>query len=1157
MLLKFVLSLLAFLGFLALVWLVGPIVSIGDSQPFAGIWIRSTLSVLIFALVFGPLAWRWWKVHKAEHALKAGLTRQDEQSQMQAAKLHDIFKQAVETLRQHQSRKAWYLSKPGLYELPWYVIVGPPGSGKTTALKNAGLRFPLQDPLGKESVKGVGGTRNCDWWFTDKAVLIDTAGRFTTQDSDQNTDAAGWNSFLGLLKKHRPKQPVNGVLLTLSIQELLDVDAKRKETAAKIALRLQEMIRTLGMCPPVYVLITKLDLLSGFKETFGRLSETERAKAWGVNFEHPNSLSITLSKDLPQALGQMVDKLSDQLNARLEREEQAYKCTKLFEFPLAVAQLKPAIEGLLSMAFQSDSPFEKQVTLRGVYLTSGTQDGNVFDRIASAMANNPAEGTTAKGPGKSFFIHDVLSQVVFAEQHLAAYVKKKALLEQLVYFSTIAVAVIGFSLLSLGWWISHGNNSEVIAQTLERRTALAVQTANLPTEAQAPLQELFKALNDLRAVAQASPDAVNHTLGLNQDEKLQQAEKIAYRNSLANALMPRVAKRLEDRLRNALNQDMELAYESLKAYVMIHTPKHYDAEALSTWVVYDWQQNVFVAYEPELRDSAGLHLEAAIHLGAPNSLPPKDQELIDTARQIIGAQALDERLYKRMQRFFKPQPGTDFNLIKTVGISAAGIFNRPSGQSLNQGVDALYTRQGYVSYFLAKLPVEADRLRQESSWVMGDTSTGNRASELNSKALLQQARQLYVRDYIRTWDTYLKDVQILKPAQFDQAVDLARVLASPQSPLKKFLEGVSTHTRLASAMSKAGEKTEALANQKANQALSPNVALLAGSDFKPVDFEVPLEQQVDDHFSDINNLFEGNPPAYAQVATLLNDLYAQLAAVSSAKKSKVPPPPASAMDSLLVGAGVLPEPVRAIVGQLAGQGSAQGRAAERANLTADLRPLQEVCRRTVTNRYPIHPGSGLDVLTDDFARFFGPGGLMDQFFSSRLASVVDTGGANWTLKPLSDGSAPQANPSLVQFQRAARIRDVFFQGSKPTASFDVEMRLINASNPGDVFYLETNGDLKMFSKQFQPTHRIQWGGQSPSTTLRVRASEGNYKTYNGPWALFRLFDAAQIQNTERPEKFRATFNLDGKQFEFEVLANSAFNPLRLTELKQFRCPGNL
>ena len=1152
MLLRFVLSLLAFLGFLALIWFVGPIVAIGDTRPFASTWIRSALSALIFILVFCPLAWRWWKVRQAEYALKAGLTRQDEQSRAQAAKLHDIFSQAVDTLKQHQTRKAWYLSKPGLYELPWYVIIGPPGSGKTTALKNAGLRFPLQDPTGNESVKGVGGTRNCDWWFTDRAVLIDTAGRFTTQDSDQNTDAAGWNSFLGLLKKHRPKQPVNGVLLTLSIQELLDIETKRKETAAKVALRLQEMIRALGMCPPVYVLITKLDLLSGFKETFGRLSEAERANAWGVNFEYPNNLANTLSNDLPKALNEMIEKLSVQLNARLEREEQAHKCTRLFEFPSALAQLKPAIETLLGMAFQADSPFEKQVTLRGVYLTSGTQDGNVFDRIASAMTATSPDGLKAKGPGKSFFIRDVLSQVVFAEQHLAAYVKKKAVLARIFYFGTLGATALGFSLLSLGWWISHGNNSAAISKTLERSTALSARSADLPTEAQAPLQELFKALDELRAIAQASPDTLLHELGLNQDEKLQQAEQIAYRNALANALMPRVAKRLEDRLRDALNQDMELAYESLKAYVMIHTPEHFDAHALSAWVVYDWQHNVFAAYEPDLRDSASAHLEAAIELGVPNSLPPKDQELIDNARQIIGAQALNERLYKRMVRFFKPEPGADFNLVKTVGVSASGIFNRPSGQSLNQGVDALYTRQGYVGYFLAKLPAEANRLREESSWVMNDT-----AGIFDSKPLLHQTRELYIRDYIRTWDTYLKDVQIQRPAQFDQAVDLARVLASPQSPLKKFLEGVSENTRLTATLNKTGDKTEALANQKANQALSPNVALLAGSDFKPVNFEAPLEQLVDDHFSDINNLFEGNPPAYTQVASLLNDLYAQLAAISSAKKSKVPPPPSSAMDSLQVGAGVLPEPVRAIVGQLAGQGSAQGRAAERANLTADLRPLQEVCRRTVTNRYPIHPGSGLDVLTDDFARFFGPSGLMDQFFTSRLASVVDTGGASWTLKPLSDGTAPQANPSLIQFQRAARIRDVFFQGNKPTASFDVEMRLISASNPGDVFYLETNGDLKMFSKQFQPTHRIQWGGQSPSTTLRVRASEGNHKTYNGPWALFRLFDAAQIQNTERPEKFKATFNLEGKQFEFEVLANSAFNPLRLSELRQFRCPGNL
>ncbi|MCR2747166.1 type VI secretion system membrane subunit TssM [Limnobacter parvus] len=1160
MLLRFVLSLLAFLGFLALIWLVGPIVSIGESRPFSSLWVQVLLSIVIFLLVFGPLAWRWWKVRKAEHALKAGLTRQDEQSRVQSAKLQDIFNEAVGTLKQHQARKAWYQSKPGLYELPWYVIIGPPGSGKTTALKNAGLRFPLQDPMGKDAIKGVGGTRNCDWWFTDQAVLIDTAGRFTTQDSDQNTDAAGWNSFLRLLKKHRPKQPVNGVLLTLSIQELLDTESRRKETAAKIALRLQEMIRALGMCPPVYVLITKLDLLNGFKETFGRLSEAERAQAWGVNFEHPNTLNTTLTNTLPSALGAMVDRLSEQLNTRLMREEQENRRIKLFEFPLALAQLKPAIESILSQAFQSESPFEKPVVLRGLYLSSGTQDGTVFDRIASAMAPNAGIDSAVKGQGKSFFIRDVLSQVVFAEQHLASYVKKKALLEQGLYVGVLSFVCVLFGLLSLGWWISHGNNSNSIAQTLERTERLAAKAATLPTEAQAPLQELFQTLDELREVAQNSPDKLGHQLGLNQDEKLAQAEQFAYRNALNTALMPRVAKRLEDRLRAALNQDMELAYESLKAYVMIHTPAQFDAESLTTWVVFDWQQNVLSGYEPDLRESASQHLQAAIALGAPLQLPPKDAELIENARQIIGAQALDERLYKRMVRFFKPDANSDFNLVKTVGVSAAGIFTRSSGQSLNQGVDALYTRNTYVSYFLVQLPVQAKQLSDEASWVLGEgkgEGNSNSMNAANTPGLMRRARELYIRDYIQVWDNYLKDVQIQRPAQFEQAVDLSRVLASPQSPLKKFLEGVSENTRLAGSLGKNSDKAEAVANQKANQALSPNVALLAGSDFKPVDFVAPLEQQVDEHFSNINGLFEGNPPAYSQVSTLLNDLYAQLAAIASAKKSKSAPPPPAAMDEVQVNAGVLPEPVRAIVGQLAGQGSAQGRAAERANLSADLRPLQDVCRRTVSNRYPIHSGSGLDVLSDDFARFFGPGGLMDQFFASRLASVVDTGSADWKLKPLSDGSQAPANPAIIQFQRAARIRDVFFPGNTPNAAFNVEMRLLNSSNPSDVFYMETNGDLKMFSKQFQPNHRIQWGGQSPSSTLRIRASEGAYKTYNGPWALFRLFDSAQIQNTERPEKFKAIFTLEGKQFEFEVMANSAFNPLRLNELRQFRCPGNL
>src|SRR3978361_2565886 len=90
------------------------------------------------------------------------------------------------------------------------MFIWPPGGGNTTALVTCGLKFPLADKEGPTALRGVGGTRNCEWWFTDDAVLIDTAGRYTTQDSQAEVDKAGWLGFLGLLKKHRRRQTNTG-----------------------------------------------------------------------------------------------------------------------------------------------------------------------------------------------------------------------------------------------------------------------------------------------------------------------------------------------------------------------------------------------------------------------------------------------------------------------------------------------------------------------------------------------------------------------------------------------------------------------------------------------------------------------------------------------------------------------------------------------------------------------------------------------------------------------------------------------------------------------------------------------------------------------------------------------------------------------------------
>src|SRR5207245_9470878 len=131
----------------------------------------------------------------------------------EAAPLQDKLTTALALLKEARGTAGY------LYEQPWYVIIGPPGAGKTTALLNAGLRFPLAAEMGQGAVAGVGGTRLCDWWFTEDAVLIDTAGRYTTQDSDAAVDRAGWIAFLDLLKRTRPRQPLNGVIVAIALSE--------------------------------------------------------------------------------------------------------------------------------------------------------------------------------------------------------------------------------------------------------------------------------------------------------------------------------------------------------------------------------------------------------------------------------------------------------------------------------------------------------------------------------------------------------------------------------------------------------------------------------------------------------------------------------------------------------------------------------------------------------------------------------------------------------------------------------------------------------------------------------------------------------------------------------------------------------------------------
>jgi type VI secretion system protein ImpL len=221
------LTLAGVVALLVVVWFEGPLFAFDGHAPLEtprSRWIAMAALVAVWGLVWGARLVAARLVNLRFMSGVAGRGQAAAAGSAELAVLRERFEQALAILR--QARMKGVNGRQWVYQLPWYMFIGAPGTGKSTALAHSGLRFPLRETLGEDAIGGVGGTRHCDWWFTDDAVLVDTAGRFTTQDSDAQADESAWTGFLQLLRKYRPRRPLNGVIVTLSAPPAMRTSAR-------------------------------------------------------------------------------------------------------------------------------------------------------------------------------------------------------------------------------------------------------------------------------------------------------------------------------------------------------------------------------------------------------------------------------------------------------------------------------------------------------------------------------------------------------------------------------------------------------------------------------------------------------------------------------------------------------------------------------------------------------------------------------------------------------------------------------------------------------------------------------------------------------------------------------------------------------------------
>jgi type VI secretion system protein ImpL len=1180
-----------------LIWFLGPLLGFAGSEPLSGALQRALAICLMPAILGLSTTLMHLRNSKAVGEFADGVAKPSAEAQAAAASSEEVaalstrLKEALDLLKKSSARRRW--GSGWLYQLPWYMFIGPPGSGKTTALTNSGLNFPLAEQLGKHAVRGVGGTRSCDWWFTDDAVLIDTAGRYTTQDSEAAVDAGAWTGFLKLLKKFRKRQPINGAIVAIGLPDLLSAsEAQRLEHAKAIRLRIKELYAELGVRFPIYVLFTKADLIAGFVEFFDDLGREEREQVWGMTFDAAKiDAEGGVIAAYPAEFDLLIGRLNDRLTERLQQEQDIQRRALIFGFPQQVASFKEITDNFLREVFQPNR-YEERTRLRGIYFTSGTQDGTPIDRLMGAMAASfgisRQQVTAFSGSGRSYFLTRLMRNVIFGEAGLVSADAKLERRTRMIQYGVLGAAALGVLLMTAGWITTYLNNSGLIAAVNSavdsyNEQAKAISLDRVTDSNLRPILPLLATLRNMPGGYAHREDSIPFTegLGLYQGDKLGAQAIEVYHRTLGRTLLPRMLVRLEGQLVQNQNRP-DFLYEALKVYLMLGRQGKLDKQLIRRWMALDWaSQFPGPENEADLNALKG-HLDAMLERPLPEI--PLNAGLVEQTRGVLLRVPLAERVYNLIKTHPKVTALPEWRISEHAGPAVSRALVRPSGRSLSEGIPGLYTHDGYFKTFLPLLPDIAKEAAKES-WVLGPQAQ-TPDDPVAIGRLQRDVTSLYLEDFAAQWDRLLADIAVAPFTSVGQATQLLNVLSAPDSPIRALLVSAANETwlsrppktpdtstaGLAAAAAQAAEKAASKAAPKGvpdagKSAAEQQLASVLGTPAGGVqDLAGPF---TDKRFKALHDLVEGTggaPPALDGVMGNLNDLYiamTRLGASGDATKALA----ANAGDAgggaakLQADAARLPEPLKGMIGQLTKSSSTLTVGGARAQLnalwTAQVVPF---CQSALENRYPAFKGQSNEVTLDDFSRLFSKGGLVDAFFTQNLRQFVDVSKNPWVWQKVDNLDLGIPPATLAQFQRAASIRDNMFPGGGTKAGVNFEIVPVSLDAKSTEVVVDVDGQTISYDHGPPRAVKMQW----PGSTGHVRISfqpqvPGETTTIerDGVWAWFRVLQDSQLKESTGADRYIATFKVGDRSAAFEIRANSVINPFASNQLELFRCPPTL
>ncbi|WP_313705756.1 type VI secretion system membrane subunit TssM [Massilia sp.] len=721
-----------------------------------------------------------------------------------------------------------------LYELPWYMIIGNPAAGKSSAIAHSGLTFPIP---GSKAVQGVGGTRNCDWFFTTDGILLDTAGRYSVQDGDR----AEWFSFLDLLKKHRRRAPINGIIIAVSVAELTAGPASSTmELAKSLRTRVQELTERLGVYAPVYVVFTKADLVAGFSDFFHDSERAERDRIWGATLRYNRR---STPQDVLAFFDQHFDELHDGLKemslANMAGNRSARMRPGVFTFPLEFAAIRTPLRAFLSTLFEENT-YQFKPVFRGFYFTSALQEGAVQDlaskRVASRFdlelrdtSGQGGAGETEEAGEGGYFLLDLFRKVIFADRELVKRYTNPA--SARLKYAAFFAATIALGAALGGWSWSYMGNQQLVANVqadLDKVMRMQDKRIDLQSRLEA-LDILQDRIAQLDKYKEDQPLALS--FGLYQGEKLERKLRDEYFAGVRAVMVEPVAAALETMLAEvnanaaALVSNAEAApaastarpgqpyqdvsptnvadaYNALKTYLMLGDKSHAEPGHLNDQLTRYWRtwleaNRGAMPREQMIRSAERL---LSFHLAQINdqAWPQVTLKLglldgvRENLRRVVRGTPARERVYADI----KTRAATRFPAVTVARI----VGEQGEGQERgllagSHAVSGAFTREAWDKYVQGAIREASNRELQSTDWVLKTAAKDDLTLEGSPEQIQKTLVDMYKAEYAKEWGKFVQGVTVTDLKGFEASVQAMNRLGDPQnSPLARLLRTIYDET---------------------------------------------------------------------------------------------------------------------------------------------------------------------------------------------------------------------------------------------------------------------------------------------------------------------------------------------------------------------------